>query len=103
MLVTFVLALTGIVLLWLMIWSATLTMPTKLLAKNFPQDVQEALKPRMDSLPMSGKRVFGMIFLVTLIFAFCAIFIIGGIDGMNNSFAFLDHLIRFLIISLRMQ
>ncbi|MBQ3842520.1 MAG: hypothetical protein II820_07495 [Ruminiclostridium sp.] len=99
MIVTIVLTLVGIVLLCLMIWSATLTMPTKLLAKNFPQDVQEALKPRMDSLPISGKRVLGMIILIVLILAFCAIFVIGGIDGMNNNFTYLNYLFRFLIIS----
>lgn len=99
MLVTVVLTLAGILLLWLMIWSATLTMPTKLLAKNFPLDVQEALQPRLDNLKMSGKRVFGMIILIVLLLGFIALFVIAGIDGMNNSFTYLDYLIRFLIMS----
>ncbi|MBQ9383650.1 MAG: hypothetical protein IJT87_05385 [Ruminiclostridium sp.] len=99
MLVTIILTVAGMALLWLMIWSATVTMPSKLLAKNFPEDVQEALKPRLDSLPMSGKRVIGMLILIVLILAFCGIFVIGGIDGMNNNFSYLDYLVRFLIMS----
>ena len=99
MIVTIILTLIGMVLLWLMIWSATITMPTKLLAKNFPEDVQKALQPRVDALPMSGKRVLGMIILIVLLLGFCALFIIGGIDGMNNNFTYLDYLIRFLIMS----
>ena len=98
-LVTIILTLIGMVLLWLMIWSATVTMPTKLLAKNFPEDVQRALQPRLDALPMSGKRVFGMMILIVLILGFIALFVIGGLDGMNNSFTFTDYLIRFLIMS----
>ena len=98
-LVTIILTLAGMALLWLMIWSATVTMPTKLLAKNFPEDVQQALQPRLDSLPMSGKRVFGMMILIVLILGFIALFIIGGIDGMNNNFTYTDYLVRFLIMS----
>lgn len=99
MIVTVILTLTGMVLLWLMIWSATVTMPTKLLAKNFPEDVQQALQPRLDALPMSGKRVFGMMILIVLILGFIALFIIGGIDGISNGFTYLDYLVRFLIMS----
>ena len=99
MLVTIILTLIGMVLLWLMIWSATVTMPTKLLAKNFPEDVQQALQPRLDALPMSGKRVFGMMILIVLILGFIALFIIGGMDGMNNNFTYPDYLVRFLIMS----
>lgn len=36
------------------IWGVTVTMPTKLLAKNFPEDVQERLKPRLDELERRG-------------------------------------------------
>ncbi len=98
-LVTIILTLTGMALLWLMIWSATVTMPTKLLAKNFPEDVQQSLQPRLDALPMSGKRVFGMMILIVLILGFIALFVIGGLDGMNNSFTYPDYLVRFLIMS----
>jgi heme/copper-type cytochrome/quinol oxidase subunit 1 len=86
-------------LLWLMIWSATVTLPTKSLAKNFPEDIQQALEPRLDALPVSGKRVLGMIILTVLLLGFIALFIIGGIDGMNNNFTYLDYLVRFLIMS----
>ena len=99
MIVTVILTLTGMVLLWLMIWSATVTMPSKLLAKNFPEDVQQALQPRLDAMPMSGKRVFGMMILIVLILGFIALFIIGGIDGISNGFTYLDYLVRFLIMS----
>ena len=46
-------------LLWLMIWSATVTLPYKGLIKNFPKDVQERLEPRLNDLPMRGKRIAG--------------------------------------------
>ena len=98
-LVTIILTFIGMALLWLMIWSATITMPTKQLAKNFPEDVQRSLQPRLDALPMSGKRVFGMMILIVLILGFIALFVIGGLDGMNNNFTFPDYLVRFLIMS----
>ena len=44
MITTLFLSLAGCVLLFLCIWGVTVTMPTELLAKNFPEDVQEALK-----------------------------------------------------------
>ena len=64
---TFLLTAGMMVLLFLGIWSATLTLPYKGLAKNFPKDVQERLAPRLDNLPMSGKRVFGCVILVFLL------------------------------------
>ena len=46
--VTILLTLCSIVLLCLMILAATVFMPYRGLAKNFPKDVQEALRPRLD-------------------------------------------------------
>ena len=62
MLLTIVLALTGCALLFLMIWEATVTMPFSALAKNFPLDVQERLKPRLESMPLTPKiKVFDIV------------------------------------------
>ena len=48
--VTILLTLCSIVLLCLMILAATVFMPYRGLAKNFPKDVQEALRPRLDGV-----------------------------------------------------
>ena len=84
------LSFAGCVLLFLGIWGVTVTSPTALLAKNFPEDVQEKLKPRLESLPMSPKRVLGWIIL--------ALFIIGGIDGLKRNFTFGQFFLRFFTI-----
>lgn len=46
-----------------MIWEATVTMPFAALARNYPIDVQERLKPRIEGLPMTPKRIIGGIIL----------------------------------------
>lgn len=95
---TFILAIAGCILLFAMIWVATITMPFGALVKNFPIDVQEKLKPRIDSLPVSLRRVMGGILVIILMLLWLGLFIIGGIDGKTNGFGFWDHAIRFLII-----
>jgi len=95
---TLILSLIGCVLLFLSIWGVTVTMPTKLLAKNFPLDVQERLKPRLDNLPMSFKRVVGWIILVVFCILYVGIFVYGAIDGLNNGYNFLQFFIRFFLI-----
>ena len=100
MILTIVLAFSGCVLLFLMIWEATVTMPFATLAKNFPKDVQEKLKPRIENLPLTPKRVIGGIVLVVLILAWLALFIVAGIDGKANGFGYWDYAARFLIIGM---
>ena len=95
---TVILSLAGCVLLFLGIWGVTVTMPTALLAKNFPKDVQEKLKPRLESLPMSPKRVLGWIILALFVAGYLALFIIGGIDGLKRGFIFGQFFLRFFII-----
>ena len=95
---TIALAVAGCILLFVMIWVATITMPFNALTKNFPLDIQERLKPRLASLPMSPKRVIGGIWVILLMLAWLGLFIWGGIDGKNNDFGFWDYLLRFLII-----
>ena len=73
-------------------------MPTKLLARNFPEDVQEKLQPRLDSLPMSPKRILGWVILILFIVAYIGLFVIGGVDGMRNGFTFRQFFLRFFII-----
>ena len=95
---TALLSIAGCALLFLGIWGVTVTMPTKLLAENFPKDVQEKLKPRLDSLSMSPKRVLGWVILVLFIIAYIGLFVFGGIDGLRNGFIFRRFFLRFLTI-----
>lgn len=95
---TLLLSLAGCALLFLGIWGVTVTMPTGLLAKNFPEDVQEKLRPRLEGLPMSPKRVLGWIILALFVAGYLALFIIGGIDGMKHGFTFGRFFLRFFTI-----
>lgn len=95
---TILLAVAGCALLFLGIWGVTVTMPTKLLAKNFPEDVQERLKPRTESLPMSPKRVLGWIILIMFIFGYIVLFAVGGLDGKAHGFTYWQFFLRFFII-----
>ena len=95
---TLVLSLAGCILLFLGIWGVTVTMPTGLLLKNFPEDVQEKLKPRVDSLPMSFRRLLGWGILILFIIGYIGLFAAGGIDGKNHGFSFRQFFMRFLII-----
>ena len=95
---TLILSVAGCVLLFLGIWGVTVTMPTALLAKNFPDDVQERLKPRLESLPMSPKRVLGWIILALFVAGYIALFIVGGIDGLKCGFTFGQFFLRFFTI-----
>ncbi len=98
MLLTLVLAIAGCALLFLAIWGVTVTLPTRLLAKNFPKDVQERLRPRLESLPMSPKRVLGWMILFLLVAGYLALFIVGGIDGLKRGFTFGQFFLRFFTI-----
>ena len=99
MILTLVLSLIGCVLLFLCIWGVTVTMPTALLVKNFPADVQERLKPRLESLPMSFKRVVGWIILIVFCILYVGIFVFGARDGINNGYNFWQFFIRFFLIA----
>ena len=90
MILTLVLLLIGCVLLFLCIWRVTVTMPTGLLAKNFPVDVQERLKPRIENLPMSFKRIAGWIILIVFCVLYIGLFVYGARDGINNGYSFSD-------------
>ena len=98
MLLTLVLSISGCLLLFLCIWGVTVTMPTKLLVKNFPVDVQERLKPRIENLPMSPKRILGWIILILFIVGYIGLFVIEGIDGKKHGFTFLQFFLRFFVI-----
>ena len=75
---TVILSLAGCVLLFLGIWGVTVTLPTALLAKNFPEDVQEKL-----TLFVAG---------------YLGLFVIGGIDGLRRGFTFGQFFLRFFTI-----
>lgn len=100
---TIILAIAGCVLLFVMIWEATVTMPFAALAKNFPEDVQDRLRPRIENLPMNTKRVLGIIGLVILMLAWLGLFIVGGMDGKARGFTYWDYAIRFLIIGIAVK
>ena len=95
---TVILSLAGCVLLFLGIWGVTVTLPTALLAKNFPKDVQEKLRPRLEGLSMSPKRALGWIILVLFVAGYLGLFVIGGIDGLRRDFTFWQFFLRFFII-----
>ena len=99
MLLTFILAISGCVLLFLMILAATITMPFSALVKNFPVDVQRRLQFRINTMPMSPKRIFGRIILILLMLAWAGLFVAGGIDGRANGFSYWQFVLRFLIIA----
>lgn len=101
MLFTVILTLIGCVLLFLMILAATVFMPFRELAKNFPQDVQERLRPRLDEiekLPFAP-RLFGRVLIVVMCLLFIGVYIMGGINGAQQGFGFWQLFLRFFIIS----
>lgn len=95
---TVLLSLAGCTLLFLGIWGVTVTMPTKLLAKNFPEDVQARLKPRIDSLPMSPRRALGWVILALFILCYLGLFVLGGIDGLRRGYSYRQFFLRFLVV-----
>ena len=98
---TIILSLAGCALLFFGIWGVTVTMPTKLLAKNFPEDVQEKLQPRLEEWEhqgMSPRRLLGWVILILFCIAYIGLFVIGGIDGLRRRFSFWQFFLRFLII-----
>lgn len=95
---TLLLSFAGCILLFLGIWGVTVTMPTRLLLKNFPEDVQKKLKPRVDSLPMSFRRFLGWGILILLITGYIYLFAVGGIDGKIQGFSFWQFFLRFIVI-----
>ena len=101
MMLTFMLSAVGCALLFLCIWGVTVTMPTRLLAKNFPEDIQETLKPRLDELdraPLTPKRIIGWIILILFLTGYVGLFIVGGIDGIKRGFSFRQFFLRFFVI-----
>jgi hypothetical protein len=98
---TILLALAGCALLFFGIWGVTATMPTKLLAKNFPKDVQECLQPRLvewERHGMTPRRFLGWGILILFCLAYIGLFVFGGIDGLHRGFCFWQFFFRFLII-----
>ncbi|MBQ9328197.1 MAG: hypothetical protein IJ225_06645 [Solobacterium sp.] len=85
------------------IWVVTVTLPYKGLADNFPNDVREALSPRLDHLPLSPKRIAGMIFLVIWCIGFIGIYVFAGRDGILNGFTFGQFLARYLILGVSIK
>jgi len=99
MILTLVLSLAGCLLLFLCIWGVTVTMPTGLLAKNFPVDVQERLRPRLENLPMSFKRVVGWIILDAFCVLYIGLFAYGAKDGMDHGYSFWQFFLSFFLIA----
>ena len=98
---TILLSLTGCALLFFGIWDVTVTMPTKMLAKNFPKDVQERLQPRLEEWERQGmtpRRFLGWVILILFCLAYIGLFVFGGLDGLRRDFSFWQFFLRFLII-----
>ena len=100
MLFTLFLTICSIILLCLMILSATVFMPYRGLAKNFPTDIQEALKPRLDEIDKQPKapRIIGGTLIVIMCLLFVGLFVSGGIDGIKHGFTYGQFLLRFMVI-----
>ena len=98
MVLTVVLSLVGCVLLFLCIWGVTVTLPSGLLLRYFPADVQVKLKPRIENLPMTFKRLVGWCILTGFLAGYVSLFIIGGIDGLKHGFNFMQFFLRFFTI-----
>lgn len=96
---TLLLTLLGCAFLFLAIWAATITLPFKTLAGNFPKDVQKRLEPRINNLPMSANRFWGGLLTVFLLLCWLGVFVYGGFDGMRNNYGFWQYFIRFIIIA----
>jgi len=98
---TLLLTLCNIIMLCLMILTATVFMPYRGLAKNFPKDVQETLKPRLDEIDKQPKapRIFGSTLIIIMCLLFVGVFISGGVDGIHHDFTYSQYLLRFLIIA----
>ena len=101
MLLTIILMLTNCVLLFLMILAATIFMPYRGLAKNFPEDIQQRLVPRLDEIDKkpAAPRIVGAVIVIMLCIGFCVSFVIGFADGRANDFTFAGHLARSLIMA----
>ena len=91
MLLTIILMLINCVLLFLMI----------LAAKNFPEDIQQRLVPRLDEIDKkpAAPRIVGAVIMIMLCIGFCVSFVIGFADGRANGFTFSRHLARSLIMA----
>ena len=105
MILTLILTVALMVLLFLPIWMATIFMPFAALAKNFPEDVQERLKPRLAELE---KRPFKKKFIGQIIFILCmtsmlVVMLIGGIDGIHHNYDYWQFLLRFLIMGIGLK
>ncbi len=102
MVLTLILTVALMILLFLSVWVAAIFMPFAALAKNFPEDVQERLKPRLAELE---KRPFKEKFIGQIIFILCmtsmlVVMLIGGIDGIHQKYNYWQFLLRFLIMGI---
>ena len=98
MILTLILSVTGCILLFFCILGVTITLPAGSLIQYFPEDVQEKLRPRIENLPMSPKRILGWVILILLLAGYIGLFIIGGMDGKRHGFTFLQFFVRFFTI-----
>lgn len=100
---TLLLTLLLCVLYFLAILAATLTLPYKGLTKFFPDDVRKAMSPRLDSLPMSGRRIAGTAIIILIAAAMAGLYVFGGINGVRNGFGFGEMYVRFFVMAMGMK
>ena len=98
MLVTILLTVGMMVLFTLMEWVACEFMPMKSMAVFFSEDIQERLRPRIESITLTPKRIIGKILFALILLGMLGIFVFAGVDGIRNGFTYGQFLIRFLII-----
>ena len=98
MLVTILLTVGMMVLFTLMEWVACEFMPMPSMAGFFPEDIQERLRPRIESITLTPKRIIGKILFALILLGMLGIFVFAGVNGIRNGFTYGQFLIRFLII-----
>ena len=99
--VTLLLTVGMMALFALMIWVVTAFLPLNARVASFwPEDIQEKLKPRLESLAVTPRRVVGRILFVLIVLGMLCVYIYAGWDGIRNSFSYGEHLLRLLCIGM---
>ncbi len=102
MILTVLLTFALMILLFFSIWMATIFMPFAVLAKNFPEDIQERLEPRLAELEKRPfkEKIIGQIIFILCMSAMLVVMLIGGIDGIHQNYNYWQFLLRFLIMGI---
>ena len=97
--VTILLTLGLMALFALMILVVTVFLPLPGAVLSFwPEDIQERLRPRMERLTLTKKRIAGMLLFALILLGMVWIFVYAGVDGVRRGYSYSQLLGRFLCI-----